>query len=109
MAALRAMRRVLRTEADPLTGYGPSSRLLRAATQAIHSSAQVETRAAMTPSWHAGRLTPTPFRATVALHDDQPRHRNNNISVLVGSAIPTCGTDIGDHVAENAYDLTGMI
>ena len=79
MAALRAMRRVLRTEADPLTGYGPSSRLLRAATQAIHSNYISIGNAANNgqPDVHS----PTPCRTTVALNDDQPRQHGDYIFI----------------------------
>ena len=125
MAALRAMLRVLRTETDLSSGYGPSSRLLRAATQAIHSSAQdettrvsppsnndnyfstqIDTRAAATPAPalpESGsppvqlrdmsrcderlRLTPTPCRTTVALNDDQPRHRGNYVSTQIDPSL----------------------
>ena len=57
----------------------------------------------------ADQPTPTPCRATVALHDDQPRHHGDYSSVLADSATSSCGVDTGDRIAENACDVTGMI
>ena len=104
MAALRAMLRVSNDmgEVKVLTGYGPSSRVLRTATLLNYSSVQDDTRAAATPepctdrdqhgsplvqlrdmSGRADRLTPKPCRAAVALHDDQPRQHGNYCQQVV--------------------------
>ena len=103
MAALLALLRVSNEmgEVDALTGYGPSSRVLRAASTINYISMQDDTRPAATPapcstahdhdgssrvqqrnkSGSATRLTTTPSRATVALHDDQPRQHGDYIFI----------------------------